>query len=902
MEKLASLITRHYKKILLVYLVLSVICGALLFKLQVNYDLASYLPDDVESTVALKIMGEEFSSMVPNARVVLPDVTVSEALEAKAKLSTIEGVTAVMWLDDVVDVKKPLPFIDKALLNEYLKDGTAQFSVTIDGGVEIPAIDKIRELLGENVMVSGMAAQNAYYQRQILKEVIPAVAIIVPIGLLVLALTTTSWVLPFFILFVLGIAILLNMGFSALSGSMSFITQATAPILQMAVSMDYLIFLLNSFERNRKVYGDDYIAMQKAIAESFTAIAASALTTVFGFLALMFMRFEIGIDLGLNLAKGVVFSYICALTLFPSLILAGLKLIDKTSHKRVIPDLPGIGAKVLKLRIPILILALALVVPCFIGKDRTDFLYGNGEAGKTHQFYQETQKIDEMFGKNTAIVIITPNGDLGKQTQLVETLDKIPHVNSVISYVTAVGEQIPDVLVPSDSLSLLQSENYSRIILSTDTGEEGGGAFETVDAVRAACSEYYDEYWVCGKSANLRDMKTVILSDSGVVNGMAIGFVFLTLLFSFKSLTLPFILLFAIENAIWINLAIPYFSGSNLIYLGYLIINTVQLGATIDYAILITDGYVAARKTMSAYDAVKDSLDHHLLSVSTSATVLTSAGFALQMSSSLGVVAALGKLLAIGTMLSYSMVVFVLPALLIIFDPLTQKLTLQKPLFKSRKSAQPELAFASASNAPLPAASASPKPAKASLFSSVKDKIGKLKEPAFNAEPVPENKAEAENENRTPGSYLPAETAVCRDTGARRNIIYVEVDGELKAMSPEELSPPKLYYIDRLDREKQLEDNKFEEDFEDDDFEESYLKEISLFVRNISAELSTIREESSKTRAQNEELREEIRRLKEKNRSKRHQNELLAEMRELNAQLSSFKAEISLENKKTQSQ
>lgn len=909
MEKLAALITRHYKKILLAYIIFSIISGFLFLRLQINFDLSSYLPDDVESTVALHIMDEEFTSTVPNARVVLPNVTVSEALDAKKTLSEIDGVTAVMWMDDVVDVKKPLPFIDKKILNEYLKDGVAQFSVTIEDGKEIPASDKIRELLGEDVMLSGMAIQNAYIQKQIVKEIVPAVSIIVPIGLFILALTTTSWILPFLILLVLGVAILLNMGFSALFGPMSFVTQATAPILQMAVSMDYLIFLLNSFERNRKVYGDVNIAMQKAIQESSTAIAASALTTVFGFLALMFMRFGIGIDLGLNLAKGVVFSYICALTLFPSLILFFLKLIDKTSHKRIMPEMPTIGGKILKVRIPMLILALLLVVPCFIAKDKTDFLYGNGNPGKTHQFYIETEKINEMFGENIAVVIITPKSDLGTQAQLTQELEKIPHVNSIISYVTAVGAQIPDVLVPSHYLSLLQSENYSRIILTTDTGEEGYAAFKTVDAVRETCAKYYDEYWVCGQSANVRDMKTVILSDSPFVNGIAIGFVFLTLLFSFKSLTLPFILLFVIENAIWINLSIPYFKGSSLVYLGYLIINTVQLGATIDYAILMTDGYMAARKTMSAYDAVKDSLNHHFISVFTSASVLTAAGFALQATSSMAVVSALGRLLAVGTVLSFSMVVFALPALLIIFDPLTQKLTLKKPLFKSKKSAEPELAFATApavtiNTIPAPAASVSQKSAKSSLLSFLKKKKNKDLSPSVaETEPKAERETAIQNEYRAPmpGSYLPSENAALKEHGVKRNIVYVEVDGELKAMAPEELRPPKLYYLDKTDIDT---DEHFEEEaFDDDDsgFEEAYIKEISLFVKNVSTELSMIREEASKARAQNDELRKEIQRLKTKRKAKPRQDALLAEIRELNSQMSLFKDEISPDNKKTQS-
>lgn len=906
MKKFAALITKHYKKILLIYIILSVINGFLCLKLQVNYDLKSYLPDDVESTVALDIMDKEFTSTVPNARVVLPNVTVAQALDAKKTISEVDGVTAVIWLDDLADVKKPLPFIDKALLDEYFKDGTAQFSVTLEDGKEIPATDKIRELLGDDVMLSGLAVQNAYIQRQILKEMIPAVSIIVPIGLFLLALTTTSWMLPMLILLVLGIAILLNMGLSALMGRpMSFITQATAPILQMAVSMDYLIFLTNSFERHRKTCGDVNIAMQRAIEESSTSIAASALTTIFGFLALMFMRFGIGIDLGLNLAKGVIFSYICALTLFPPLILYFLKLIDKTSHKRIMPELPNIGGKVLKLRIPMLILALLLVVPCFIAKDKTDFLYGNGNPGKTHQFYLETQKINEIFGENITMVIVTPKGDLGTQAQLTRELEKIPHVNSIISYSTAVGTQIPDVLVPSDTLALLQSENYSRIILTTDTEEEGYAAFKTVDSVREACAKYYKDYWVCGQSTSIRDMKTVITNDSPIVNGVAIGFVFLTLLLSFKSLTLPFILLFAIENAIWVNLSIPYFRGTCLVYLGYMIINTVQLGATIDYAILITDGYISARKKMSAYDAVKDSLNHHLISVATSAAVLTSAGFSLQASSSMAVVSALGRLLAIGTILSFSMVVFVLPALLIIADPLTQKLTLKRALFKSAK--EPSPAFEAA--APFEPASQSAAGIFEKSHSLIKrgKKEPELSESSIKTEPEnTERKNESGHEYReyrvsVPGSYLPSENAIRDNRGAKRNIVYVEDEGELKAMTPDEIRPAKLYYFDPADLDSNPEKEAYNNPNPEPDSEDDYIKEITAFVRNISSELGAIREDAAKTRIQNDELKKEIQRLKSKSSSSPHQSELLAELRDLNSQLSSFKSEINSDNQKTNS-
>ena len=654
-------ITRRRRLVIAIFLICTVVCAVLFLGVEVNYDLTDYLPEDAESTVALDIMMSEFGSGVPNTRVMAVDLTIAEAQELKAEIAAVPGVEDVMWLDDVADLTTPVELMDEDTVSQYWKDGKALYSVTIEDGREVEATDAIYELIGEGGAISGNAASTASVQKLVVSEVVGAALVLVPLIIVLLLLTTSSWIAPLLFLVTIGVAVILNMGSNVIFGEISFITQSVSPIMQLAVSLDYAIFLLNSFERHRKEVPDPQEAMRMAIKESFSSIAASAATTVFGFLALIFMRFGIGSDLGLNLA--------C------------MKLMDKTHHKRIIPELGRVGRVLVKVRIPALILVILVVVPCFLGQSRADFLYGMGNPDPGVQYGADTELINSEFGESQAIVLLVPRGDPGAEAELAEELAEIDHVTSVMSYAGTVGK-IPSGFLSEDIVSQFYSDNYARIIIYTDTGEEGEDAFAVVTAVREAAAARYDESWTCGQSANLMDMRDVVTDDSVTVNLIAIAFIFLTLLVTFRSLTLPFILLFVIESAIWINLSVPYFTDTPLVYLGYLVINTVQLGATIDYAILMTEGYVVNRRTMGRREAVESTLTKNFISVLTSGLILSAAGFCLGFESSLEVVAELGILLCRGTLLSMAMVLLALPALLMIFDPLTARLTLKSGFLK----------------------------------------------------------------------------------------------------------------------------------------------------------------------------------------------------------------------------
>lgn len=669
-------VIRQRKLVIAIFVVLAVVCSVLYLGVRVNYDITDYLPEDAESTKALNLMTSEFSSDIPNARVMVPDVTLTEAIQYKEKIAGVRGVSDILWLDDVIDLKAPVETADPDTVEQYYKNGTALFSVAIKDGMETQALSGLYAIIGEDGAVTGNAANNAAAQNMALRETLGAMAILIPIIILLLLLTTTSWIAPLLFLATIGVAVLINIGSNIFLGEISFITQSVSPILQLAVSLDYAIFLLNSFERFRHETDDVEEAMHRAVKQSRSSVAASALTTVFGFLALVFMRFRIGSDLGLNMVKGVALSYISVMVFLPALVLSTYKLMDRTRHKRLIPEFRGIGKGLLRLRLPITLLVLILIVPCFLAQSRADFLYGNGNPDPRTRYGSDTQRIDALFGKSTAAVLLVPRGDTGREAALCADLRELDHVTGAVSYVTAVGSAIPSNFLEADIVSSFYSDNYTRIVIYTDTGEENEAAFATVEAIRAAAAGYYDESWLCGQSANLYDIRDVVTGDSVRVNLIAVAFIFLTILVTFRSISLPFILLFVIESAIWINLSVPYFMGTPLVYMGYLVINTVQLGATIDYAILITDGYRENRRQMGKREAVLKTLNENFISVLTSALILSSAGFCLNFESSVEVVVELGLLLARGTLLSMVLVLLVLPGLLLLFDRVNAKLTL----------------------------------------------------------------------------------------------------------------------------------------------------------------------------------------------------------------------------------
>lgn len=671
-------IIRHKKTILLVFLCVALLSALLSLKVSVNYDMVDYLPKDAQSTTAIKIMQEEFGGETANARVMLTNVSIQEALQYKQKISEIDGVTSVSWLDNILGLDtlqtKPLDFLDSSIVKNYYKDKNALFTLSIESGKESVAVNSIYELIGENNAAAGDAVNAAETQAMSVSEVMNAMFILLPIIIIILIISTTSWIEPLLFLFTIGIAIVINMGTNIIFGEISFITQTVSPILQLAVSLDYAIFLLHSFRHHRMSH-EPTQAMLFAMKESMPTVAASAATTVVGFAALIFMRFGIGADLGINLLKGIILSFISVMVFLPVLTLICYKAIDKTSHRKLMPNFTKPGNLLMKVRIPFLVLALLAVLPSFLAQSQTEFMYGMGSVTSVSRVGKDTAFIEEKFGKENVLAILVPKENAGKQAEFCDALSEIPHVTSVVSFVTAIGSEIPPEFVPKEVVKEFYSEHYARIILYTDTAEEGETTFNLVQTVLDTAEKHYDTYYLAGQSTTLFDMKSIVSTDTKLTNIVAIIGIFLVLLVTFRSPILPLLLLFSIETAIWVNLSFPYFTDKPLSFIGYLIISTVQLGATVDYAILLTNAYLNNRKTLSKKDAMRATLANNLAAILTSAVILASAGFTLAFTTSNPIISELGTLLGRGTLLSLTMVACVLPALLILLDRLLYKKT-----------------------------------------------------------------------------------------------------------------------------------------------------------------------------------------------------------------------------------
>ncbi|MGN0141758.1 MAG: RND family transporter [Roseburia sp.] len=687
MRKFYSWVVNNPKKILVFFIALA-IAGAILQNLvAVDYNMKDYLPDDSRSTVSIELMNEEFDGGIPNARVMIKNVTVAEALEYKEKLESCKGVDAVLWLDDSVSIYQPLEMADTKTVEAYYKDNNALFTVTVDGDDKVATIDRIREIIGDENAMSGDAVSTAIATTGTVNEIAQISTFAVLAVLAILLLTTTSWAEPFVVLAGLGVAILINSGSNLIFGEISFVTNAAGSILQLAVSLDYSVFLLHRYEECLNENENRKDAMADALCKSTSSILSSGLTTVIGFLALIFMRFGIGPDLGLALAKGVGISLITVFIFMPALILTVYPLIEKTHHKSLMPEFKGFGRFVRHIMIPMVCIFVVAAIPSYMASNSNSYYYGSSHIyGIETKLGQDTAAIEEVFGKNDTYVVLVPNGDTEAEQKLSDALHGIPEIKSIISYVDTVGAEIPKEYLDENTLSQLVSDRYNRMVLNVETDYEGKETFALVEQIRDTVNEYYPgTYYLAGEGVSTYDLMDTITADTLKVNLIAIGAVFVVLLLTMKSLSLPFILVFAIEAAIWINMGIPYFADSVVQYIAYLIISSIQLGATVDYAILFTDRYLEYRQAMPKKKAIVETISSVTTSILTSGTVLSLVGFLLSFISTHGILSQLGLFLGRGTLLSMTSVFFVLPGLLYLFDSLIEHTTLKLRFYKPGK-------------------------------------------------------------------------------------------------------------------------------------------------------------------------------------------------------------------------
>lgn len=677
MQKFYRVTTKHPKLVVILFVLLAA-CGALCKPLvAVNYDMNDYLPAETASTMALETMEEAYSGGIPNARVMVKNVTIPEALHYKEQIAAVNGVTAVTWLDDAVNVYQPLETLDQDTVSSYYKDDAALFSVTIEDNKRIEAVDAIRAIIGDDNAMSGSAVSTAVATTSTVSQIrIISVAAVVFV-FLILFLTTTSWLEPLIVMGSLGVAILINSGSNLMFGEISFVSNAAGSILQLAVSLDYSIFLLHRFEECRKETASPQEAMVEALCKSTMSILSSGLTTVIGFLALCLMQFRIGPDMGLVLGKGVAVSLITVFLFSPALILLFHNLLEKTQHKSFMPSFRKLGKAVTKMMMPVLLVLLVVMVPSYLGANRNSYYYGSSHLfGEETQLGSDIKAIEAVFGKRDTYVLMVPRGNNAREKELSTALKEIPQVSSILSYVDNAGTVIPSDYVAEETRSQLLSDQYSRLVLTVKTDLEGDEAFALVDQVRAVAEQYYPGKWLlAGEGVSTKDMKDTVTADMAKVNMIAIGAVFLVLLLSFKSISLPVILVLAIEAGIWINTAIPYFTNQSIFYIAYLIITSIQLGATVDYAILFTDRYTEFRRSMLKREAVVQTVSSVTVSILTSGLTLTVVGFLMGYISSHALLSQLGFFLGRGALMSMVIVLFALPGMLYLLDGLIEHTT-----------------------------------------------------------------------------------------------------------------------------------------------------------------------------------------------------------------------------------
>lgn len=684
------------EKIFIVLVIVSAISACFV---KVNYDLSEYLPDWSPAKEGLNKMEQEFG-YPGTARVMVGPVTLYEAKAYKDRIENIDGVDMVMWADTTTDVYNANIFINYDDIQDYYKDDYAVMDIIFEEGdsssLTKSAINEMQKLTGDKGYYTGSAVQNKSLNETLMREISIAMAMGVAMIAVVLCLTTTSWFEPVMFLMVMGIAIIINMGSNLMLGTISFLTFSVAPILQLAVAMDYSVFLLDMFTKEREKGNDPETAITNALHKSLSSIMASGATTIIGFVVLMLMRFSIGKDLGFVLAKGIVVSLLTVLFLMPSLLLRWGDRIKKTEHKSFMPSFHGLGNAVYKVRYVVLGLVLLLVVPAFTAQNMNTFTFGNSALGASPgtKVYEDEQEINRRFGKSNLVLAVVPNTNRVTEKGLTDALNDLYYVKSVTSLAGTLPEGIPEKIIPKSTTSLLHTDDYCRILIYVKSSDESDFAFQCADEIRGLVTSYYPEdSYVTGVIPSTQDIKSILTTDYSFVNLLSILGVGLVVLISFKSAIIPIIVLIPIEVAVFLNMAVPYFTGEKMLYMGYIIVSCLQLGATVDYSILMTNNYMDARKQYpEKARAIKHTVSRSALSVLTSGTILTIAGYGLYAVSSVAAIGGLGHLIGRGALISVLMVLFLLPVLLTLADPILmweerkrQKTEAARKLVKEKK-------------------------------------------------------------------------------------------------------------------------------------------------------------------------------------------------------------------------
>ena len=676
MINIGKWITKHKNIILVIAFILLIPAGIGYVSTRVNYDVLSYLPERLETIKGQDILVDEFG-MGAFSMVVVEDMPMKDAAKLEKQLESIDHVKDVLWYDDAVDISVPTEMIPedlrKAFFNGKATMMIALFDDTTSADDTMDAITQIRKVVGKNVYASGMSGVVTDIKNLALQEMPIYVVIAGLLSLVVLFLTMTSFVTPLIFLLNIGMAIVFNLGSNVFLVEISYITQALAAVLQLAVTMDYSIFLLESYEANKERYeGDKKRAMAHAISNTFTSITASSITTVAGFVALCFMTFKLGTNIGIVMSKGVVIGVLTCVTVLPAMILTCDKAIEKTTHRSLIPSLDKLSHGIVKGRYVALLLFLIVLVPAIHGNNNYKIYYNIDQSlPKNIPSNEANEKLKKEFNMSNMHMILLKDGLSAKEkSAMSKEIEKVDGVKWVIGLNSLVGSNVPESMIPNDIKKMLKTDNYELEFVSSDYSSATDEVNSQLAKIDKIVKKYQNDGMVIGEAPMMKDLQDVTDVDLKTVNNISILAIFVIILITFKSISIPVILISVIEFAIACNMAVPFYTNTSLPFVASIVIGTIQLGATVDYAILMTSRYHKERteRGQSKKDAIRIAHETSIKSILTSGLCFFAATFGVSVYSQVDMIGSICTLLSRGAIISMIVVICVLPAMLWIFD------------------------------------------------------------------------------------------------------------------------------------------------------------------------------------------------------------------------------------------
>lgn len=675
MVKTGKWIAKHRIMIVLIGILLLIPSVIGTIKTRINYDILSYLPESLETVKGQDVMVDEFGTGA-FSMVVVEDMPLKDVQKLKNKFEEIEHVKKVLWYDDIADISVPTSMMPKDLKNIFFADDSTMMLVLFDNTTSsdeaMEAVTNMRAIADKQCFISGMSGVVTDIKNLCLQELPIYVAIAALFSFIVLEITGTSFVVPILFLLCIGISILYNMGTNIFLGEISYLTQALVAILQLGVTMDYSIFLLDSFEENKKRFpGDKNRAMGHAISNTFKSIVSSSITTVAGFAALCLMTFALGKNLGIVMAKGVIIGVICCVTLLPAIILIFDPLIEKTKHKPLIKNTNRLSGFIIRhYKIWLAVFCIGLL-PAVYGNNHTKIYYNIDKSlPSTLDSNVANKKLEDTFDMSTMhIIMMDKNISNANRTTLMKDIEKVDGVKWAFGLNSVFGANVPASMIPKDVKDMLQSDEQELVFVCSKYSSATDESNSQIAAINDLVKKYDSNGMVIGEAPLMKDLQDVTDIDLVNVNVASVAAIFIIIMLVFKSISVPIILVAVIEFAINVNMAIPFFQGIELPFVASIVVGTIQLGATVDYAILMTSRYQKERrKGFGKKEAVMNAHKACALSIMTSGFSFFAATFGVAWYSKVDMIGAICTLLSRGALISMACVIFILPAMFIIFD------------------------------------------------------------------------------------------------------------------------------------------------------------------------------------------------------------------------------------------